>query len=196
MLEFTGTAKLADGRTVTQGFAGTEENPEFNFNFMKTKSGAAAGLCDWIVNICIYHDIYLDVAPKRALLQEAEQKLNDANRKLQTVRDTVAALEARKAELQGQLMDATDEKNRLLEAAAATAKRLNLAERLVNGLKDENERWGAGVEALKQQKALLVGDVMVSASFLAYIGPFNEIFRSQLLSDTWLPDLLGRDLPR
>ena len=51
------------------------------------------------------------------------------------------------------------------------------------------------MESLSQQKALLVGDVMVAASFLAYIGPFNEVFRAQLLTDTWLPDLLGRDLP-
>ena len=71
--EYTGTAKLPDGRTVTQGFAGTEENPEFNFKYMSGKSSAAAGLCDWIVNICIYHDIYLDVAPKRAKLAAAEQ---------------------------------------------------------------------------------------------------------------------------
>lgn len=31
-------------------------NPEFNYEYMKTKSLAAAGLCDWVVNICIYHD--------------------------------------------------------------------------------------------------------------------------------------------
>ena len=42
VLEFTGTAKIADGRTVTQGFAGTEENLEFNFNFMKTARGRRA----------------------------------------------------------------------------------------------------------------------------------------------------------
>mgnify|MGYP001195213028 CR=1 FL=1 len=57
------------------------------------------------------------------------------------------AVEARKAELQDQLVAATEEKNRLIAAADSTAKRLNLASRLVNGLKDENERWGAGVEA-------------------------------------------------
>ena len=170
-------------------------DPTFTAEYMKSKSFAAAGLCDWVVNICIYHDIYLDVEPKRQLLAEAEAKLAEANGKLAVVKGTVAALDERKAQLQGQLVQATEEKNRLLDAAARTAKRLNLAERLVNGLKDENERWGAGVEFLKEQKALLVGDVMVAASFLAYIGPFNEVFRSQLRNDTWLLDLQGRDLP-
>ena len=185
-----------DAKEKVRSFTGpaSAPNPDFNYEFMKSKSSAAAGLCDWVVNICIYHDIYLDVAPKRALLMEAEGKLNDANRKLQTVRDTVAALEARKAELQDQLVSATEEKNRLLDAAASTAKRLNLAERLVNGLKDENERWGAGIESLKEQQALLPGDVMVSASFIAYIGPFNEAFRARM-RETWLADMLGRSIP-
>ena len=90
------------------------------------------------------------------------------------MREHVAALEARKAELQDQLMDATDEKNGCSQAAAATAKRLNLAERLVNGLKDEGVRWGASVEALEEQMRLLVGRRHGSAAFIAYIGPFNE----------------------
>ena len=57
---------------MTQGFAGTEENPEFNFKYMSGKSSSAAGLRDWIVNTCIYHDISLYVTPKRAKLAAAE----------------------------------------------------------------------------------------------------------------------------
>ena len=53
--------------------------PTFNFAYMAGKSSAAAGLCDWIVNICIYHDIYLDVAPKRAKLNQAEADLAAAS---------------------------------------------------------------------------------------------------------------------
>ena len=187
---------LAENKVEVRKFTGPADNPNpaFTYDYMKSKSGAAAGLCDWIVNICIYHDIFLDVEPKRNQLKEAEAKLNDANRKLETVRNAVQLLEDRKAELQDQLVAATNEKNRLLEAAASTAKRLNLAERLVNGLKDENERWGAGVETLREQQALLPGDVMISASFIAYIGPFNEGFRAQLV-EKWLEDVKARSIP-
>ena len=187
---------LLENKAEVRKFTGPPDapNPNFNYDYMKSKSGAAAGLCDWIVNICIYHDIYLMVEPKRNLLKEAEVKLDDANRKLETVRNAVQVLEDRKRELQDQLMAATNEKNRLLEAAAVTAKRLNLAERLVNGLKDENERWGAGVEALKEQQSLLAGDVMISSSFIAYIGPFNEGFRARLIA-SWLEDVKQRSIP-
>jgi dynein heavy chain len=176
---------------------GTPEapNPEFNYTNVKRISMAAAGLCDWVINILIYHDIYLDVAPKRMLLQEAMNKLGEANKKLAAVNEHVDALNARKAALQNQLMQATEEKNALIAKAAATAKKLSLAERLVNGLKDEGVRWAANVELLGEEKAMLVGNMMVAAPFIAYIGPFNSEFRYKLWEQTWVPDLRGRQLP-
>jgi len=170
-------------------------NPDFNYTNVKRISMAAAGLCDWVINILIYHDIYLDVAPKRALLQEAEGKLNEANKKLASVNEHVAALNARKAAFQEQLMSATEEKNSLIAKAEATAKKLSLAQRLVNGLKDEGVRWAANVESLGEEREMLVGNMMVAAPFIAYIGPFNSEFRNRLWETTWVPDLRGRQIP-
>ena len=174
---------------------GDNPNPEFNAEFMASKSGAAAGLCDWIVNICIYHDIYLDVEPKRQKLSEAEGTLNDANRKLTAVRAHVKSLEDRKGELQAQLEESVAAKNELEAKADATAKRANLAQRLVNGLYDEGVRWDANVATLDDKLRLLVGDVLISSSFIAYIAPFNSHFRTTLVDDKWVPDALGRSIP-
>ena len=33
-------------------------NPNFNADYIRNKSGAAAGLCGWVVNICKYFRIY------------------------------------------------------------------------------------------------------------------------------------------
>ena len=193
--EYTGTATLPDGRVVTQGFAGTEENPEFNFKYMSGKSSAAAGLCDWIVNICIYHDIYLDVAPKRAKLQAAEAELAAANKKLAGVRAHVKNLNDRMAELTSNLEAATNEKNELLTNAEATQKRAGLANRLLNGLGGEGVRWQNEVESLDMKMRLLIGDVMLASSFVAYIAPFSSAFRERLLGELWKPDLIGRGIP-
>ena len=170
-------------------------NPDFNYANVKRISMAAAGLCDWVLNILVYHDIYLEVAPKRAMLQEAEGKLAEANKKLASVNEHVSALNARKEALQNQLMEATEEKNALIAKAEATAKRLSLAERLVNGFKDEGVRWAMNVEMLGEEKEMLVGNMMVAAPFIAYIGPFNSEFRNRLWETTWVPDLRGRQIP-
>ena len=42
-------------------------------------------------NVCIYHDIYLDVEPKRKMLYEAQEKLAAANKKLETKRNDIKA---------------------------------------------------------------------------------------------------------
>ena len=53
----------------------------------RSKSGAASGLCSWVVNICKYFRIYQVVAPKRAALAEANKKLEGANKKLAGLSD-------------------------------------------------------------------------------------------------------------
>jgi dynein heavy chain len=186
-----------DNKAAVRKITGSADapNPDFNYASVKRVSLAAAGLADFVLNILIYHDIYLDVAPKRQLLQEAEEKLAAANKKLAAVNENVAQLNARKAELQNQLMTATEEKNSLIANAEATAKKLNLAERLVNGLKDEGVRWAENVEGLEDEKEKLVGNMMVAAPFIAYIGPFNSEFRTLLWENTWIPDLRGKGIP-
>ena len=38
-------------------------NPNFNADYIRSKSGAAAGLCGWVVNICKYFRIYQASSP-------------------------------------------------------------------------------------------------------------------------------------
>ena len=168
------------------------QNPEFNFASCRSRR---AGLCDWVVNMLIYHDIYLDVAPKRAHAPRGGGKLADANKKLAAVNANVAALDARKQSCRTSSRRRPTRRTSSSPRPRQTAKRLNLAERLVNGLKDEGVRWAQNVENLDAERELLVGDVMVSSPFIAYIAPFNAVFRTQLWERTWTPDLRGRGIP-
>lgn len=86
-------------------------NPNFNADYIRSKSGAAAGLCGWVVNICKYFRIYQVVAPKRAMLLEANGKLAGAEKKLTGIRARVADLKAKVEALESNLMKATEDKN-------------------------------------------------------------------------------------
>jgi len=42
----------------------------------------------------------------------------------------------------------------------------------------------------------MVGDALVSAAFVSYIGPFNSLFRGTLWRDQWIPDMKEKGIPQ
>jgi dynein heavy chain len=59
---------------------------------MKQKSSAAAGLCEWVINIVEYYNVIQTVEPKRKALKEATEQLEAATEKLKVVEATVKEL--------------------------------------------------------------------------------------------------------
>jgi len=98
--------------------------------------------------------------------------------------------------LKAQLYEAEAAKKRVEDEAQALQDQLDLANRLVGGLADENARWKNNVVSFKEERVTMVGDALVSAAFVSYIGPFSASFRSGLWKDTWLADIESRKIPR
>merc|ERR1719409_1561635 len=85
---------------------------------MAKKSGAAAGLTVWIINIIMYYDVVVQVEPKKQALREATETINAANTKLKEVKALVAELEAKLAKLIAEFDVAMAEKDALMADAA------------------------------------------------------------------------------
>ena len=66
--------------------------------------------------------------------------------------------------------------------------------RLVNGLGSEKIRWGESVGSMKEEEKLLAGDVLLTASYLSYVGCFGKNYRLDLLDNKWLPFLESLDV--
>ncbi|KAL0221332.1 hypothetical protein RCL1_001186 [Eukaryota sp. TZLM3-RCL] len=167
----------------------------FNGPFIATKSSAAAGICEWARNVVVFYDIHCEVEPKRQRLAEANAKLEESRSKLNAVKARVEKLERRLGVLQDQFEEATLQKNEVIAAAAKTQERLDLANRLVNGLASEKVRWADSVDKLKIMEENLLGDVLLAASFVSYIGPFNRQFRHSILHEHWIPFLKNTKIP-
>jgi dynein heavy chain len=161
----------------------------FTVEVIEKKNSAAAGLCSWVVNIVMYYDIVVEVEPKRQLLKQANEQLADANAKLKIVQDKVDYLEAQFNKLQATF----DECVRTAEEAASTAEKakqkLELARRLTSALGSENERWHETVVLYKEERNLIIGDVILTSAFISYIGPFTKPFRDDLINRKWIPFL-------
>jgi dynein heavy chain len=119
----------------------TISDPNFTPAIIKNKSSCAAGVCDWIQNITAYYDVFVSVEPKKAAVRAAQQKLAEANAKKEEMDALVKKLTDELAILQADFQKAMDEKNAAEAEANRCARRLDLAQRLVNALGSESERW-------------------------------------------------------
>eukprot|EP00931_Biecheleriopsis_adriatica_P107676 TRINITY_DN819_c0_g1_i4.p1 TRINITY_DN819_c0_g1~~TRINITY_DN819_c0_g1_i4.p1 ORF type:complete len:2563 (-),score=618.44 TRINITY_DN819_c0_g1_i4:48-7736(-) len=169
--------------------------PFFNFETMKSKSGAAANLANWAINCVKYHKIYVKVAPLMAKVEEATKTKNDAEASLAIVLQKVADIEAECQKLDEKLNGAVAEKERVEAQAAACLEKLELAERLVNGLADEYKRWTETVKELKDLQMKLIGNCLLASAFVGYISPFSMSFRVELWKEAWTTDFSGRGIP-
>ena len=69
-----------------------------------------------------------------------------------------------------------DEKNAAEAEANRCAAKLDRANRLVNSLGSESERWATSIEQLGHTLGHITGDVLLASAFVSYVGPFNKKF--------------------
>lgn len=75
-----------------------------------------------------------------------------------------------------------DEKNAAEAEAARCARRLDLANRLVNALGSEKVRWAESIIEMGEKLHVVIGDVLLASAFVSYVGPFNKKFREQIMN--------------
>jgi dynein heavy chain len=197
--KFKGSLQAFDGRAIAQRVVDKIgpilDQPDFSYEKMIKKSAAAANLANWVINIYTFNRIYVKVKPLMERLAAAGTAKEEAQAQLAAAQAVVADVEARVAKLQETFVQATMEKTAVEAEAAACTARLGLAERLVGGLSSENARWREEVGRLQRGRALLIGDALLAAAFVSYIGAFNAEFRETLWKGVWVADLASRQIP-
>ncbi|CAG0883773.1 unnamed protein product [Cyprideis torosa] len=169
-------------------------NPDFDPEVIKDVSRACVNLCKWVRAMEVYDRVNKIVAPKKARLEGAEKeleaqmmKLRDKRAQLQQVTDKLQALNdefagsiKRKKELEDELM--------------LCSQKLDRAEKLIDGLGGEKERWSRTASTLAEKYDNITGDVLISAAIVAYLGPFTVEFRQRCVSD-WVKQALDIGIP-
>ncbi|XP_029686282.1 dynein heavy chain 11, axonemal isoform X1 [Takifugu rubripes] len=172
-------------------------DPEFNPEFVRQKSSAAAGLCAWVINIIRFQEIFVfcEVEMKRMCLSQANADLAEAADKLEAIRKKLAELDGSLEILTTSFEKATSEKLRFQEEVNRTNNTIELANRLVKGLESENVRWANSLAQFHEQEETLSGDVLLTAAFISYAGSFSKKYRRELLENLWMPFLRSQMIP-
>merc|ERR1719281_1889516 len=152
---------------------------DFTADNMRKKSSAAAGLCEWIINIVMYYDVVIQVEPKKQALREATETLQNANTRLGEVKQLVKELEAKLAKLIAEFDMAMAEKDAVMAEAAKCQNKLDMAQRLVGALSANGVIWEQTVQSAGEQLILIPGESLVACSFASYLGVFIREYREE-----------------
>lgn len=125
----------------------------------------------------VYDRVIKIVAPKKARLAEAEAELaaqmdtlNEKRAQLQEVSDKLQALN-------DEFAAETKKKKELEDDIYLCSQKLDRAEKLIESLGGEKARWSETAQSLGDLLGNVIGDVLLSAGTIAYLGAFTVDYR-------------------
>ena len=142
-----------------------------------------------------YNEVARTVNPKRAAVASAEKLLRTKTKELAKTKLEVEQLSVELASLTEQFQEKTSNQKKLKERAETMEARLSAAEKLLTGLESERLRWAKEMNELDESMTNLVGDCLLTSSFLSYSGAFTFEFRKKFTYDTLYEDLKARNIP-
>merc|ERR550514_821501 len=168
---------------------------QFNPGVAKKASGAAEGLCKWVAAMRMYHEAAKIVKPKLDYLKEQEGKLTIAMKQLGEAEAEMAKAQAILDGLNTQFNDAMANKQALEDKANMTKRKMDQANKLINGLAGEKVRWTEDSNNFASRRKRLIGDTALVCGFVTFCGPFNSEFRDKLNYEIFLSDTHNRGVP-
>jgi len=152
-------------------------NPDFAAAKIAKASSAAEGFCKWVISMEIYDRVAKVVAPKKAALAQAEEKLRVASEQLATKKAQLKEVQDLLNELNEQFKQVNEKKISLQNQVEECSKRLDRAEKLIGGLGGEKIRWEVTAKKLQESYTNVVGNVLISSGVIAYLGVFTIQYR-------------------
>ncbi|MGH0177674.1 UNVERIFIED_CONTAM: hypothetical protein FKN15_074253 [Acipenser sinensis] len=161
------------------------DNEEFQPAAIAKVSKACTSICQWVRAMHKYHFIARAVEPKRQALRESQDDLAVTQKILDEAKRRLEEVEGGIAMLQAKYKDCVSKKEELEVKCAQCEQRLVRADKLITGLADEKVRWQDTVCNLEYMVNNVAGDVLLSAGYVAYLGPFTGEYRAAM-ADEWL----------
>lgn len=141
-----------------------------------------------------YYHVAKMVEPKKALLASAQAELKVDMEQLSVAKATLQAVNEKLDGLEKSLNAAVTKKNDLARKSDDCNVKLGRAEKLIGGFGGEKIRWMATVEKLGKDLNHIVGDVLIAAGSVAYLGVFTADFRKSMV-DEWNNLLKTNEIP-
>ncbi|XP_055373574.1 dynein axonemal heavy chain 3 [Condylostylus longicornis] len=161
---------------------------------IKSASTACEGLCRWVRAMDVYDKVAKIVAPKKLALAEAETELQAQMEKLNAKRAELQDVLDKLQKLNDYFAEKSREKKGLEDEIDNCEKKLNRAEKLLGGLGGEKTRWSESANRLHKSLHNVVGDVLLAAGCIAYLGFFPTEYRANIIN-CWNQLCIEKEIP-
>lgn len=161
---------------------------------IKKVSTACEGLCKWVRAMEVYDRVIKVVAPKKAMLAEAEAALATQMEMLNEKRALLQEVTQKLQSLNDEFAECMREKKKLEDQIDYCRQKLERAEKLLGGLSGEKTRWSETASKLGASLGNVIGDVLLSSGMVAYLGAFTVEYRNKLI-DQWHASCMRAAIP-
>ncbi|OHT01787.1 Dynein heavy chain family protein [Tritrichomonas foetus] len=157
-------------------------DPRFELKKVIGVSESAACLFKWVTAIEKYVTESVRIEPKKKRRDEAQATLDEAEKKLKAKQDELHVISSQLASLQKQYEDSCNQQKELAQKIEQCEYRLKNASQLTSALDSERVRWTDNLSELSIKEKCLLGDTLLIALHVAYIGPFSFPYRQKIIS--------------
>merc|ERR1719193_265891 len=163
-------------------------NPDFTFEKVNRASLACGPMVKWVIAQISYADMLKRVEPLRnelkALESEAKTKQMEGDKVEKLIKQLEKSIEKYKEEYGILISQAEAIKSSLKQVQEKVDRSMSL----LKSLSIEKERWGLTSDNFTSQMSTIIGDCLLTSSFMAYGGYFDQQMRHNLFS-SWCQHL-------
>ena len=157
--------------------------PNFNFEVVNHASRACGPLVKWLIAQVKFSSILDRVEPLRNEVASLESQAANTKEQAKTIVNMIAELEASIDRYKSEYALLISETQAIKTEMERVQHKVDRSMTLLESLSSERTRWESGSRTFDVEMSTIVGDVLVSAGFLAYGGFFDQHYREMMWQD-------------
>ncbi|KAH9075718.1 dynein heavy chain protein 1 [Lactarius deliciosus] len=162
--------------------------PSYNFENVQRASKACGPLVKWVLAQVRFSEILDKVEPLRNEVQSLEQQADQTKQQATTIITMISELEASIQKYKEEYALLISETQAIKFEMERVQGKVDRSMKLLESLSSERARWEAGSRTFDVEMSTIVGDVLLSAAFLAYSGFFDQHYR-EVMWQEWINHL-------
>ncbi|KAJ7102434.1 dynein heavy chain protein 1 [Mycena belliarum] len=151
--------------------------PSYNFETVQRASRACGPLVKWALAQVRFSEILDKVEPLRNEVQSLEVEAETTKKQAQAIIHMIAELEAKIEKYKEEYALLISETQAIKFEMERVQSKVDRSMKLLESLSSERGRWESGSRTFDTEMSTIVGDVLLSAAFLAYGGFFDQHYR-------------------